>query len=339
MTGNARHYNSISGVDTFESTIRATWQTDKVYDIQISLSRDSSGGAIELPVGSTMTRDKLTSPTLVFDTLYAMIEYFNPTSIQLHKQLDVTNSSVKADVLQYLITMVNNSEYTNSYITQNSVLEFIDMYKSAETLPKADLEIYNDHDFQKIMYAGDEAVFRGFDVDNLDGIITYAIENDCTEDLVNHLYVYCYFVYLNNVTDGLILQVEVREEDVVEAREDFEVTINDYIKATIAVNEEETNTQLLCLDLTLCNTDLQNSYSIDVSSMYVQDLVGSIYPVNSEVLLLNYDNNWDVSKSPTTIVVPQGTYNIYKLYVLVNSMEGYLDLRDNDQMLGVIQAY
>lgn len=126
LSGNAREYKSQSGNSVLEADFQLKYgRGSKAVSVTGNLRRSGDRKDVLSPLGSTVTEDRLTSSTLVFDLIYDLMEYMNFTSIQLRNELKVTAdnlpSHVKKDLINYLVD-------NGVFVSERNIDSFIDKY-------------------------------------------------------------------------------------------------------------------------------------------------------------------------------------------------------------------
>ncbi len=143
--GSARQYKSGTNQDIAEADLHLQFQSDsKSYDVQISLSRKLG----TLPTIETDTTNVVDIHQLVADEsidgrtyllgkFNRLIDYLNPTCIQLSKQMEMNPDRISESIKQSLVDIVNSMpEQTGVYLTTLTVDKYIEIYK--ELIDKKD---------------------------------------------------------------------------------------------------------------------------------------------------------------------------------------------------------
>ena len=79
--------------------------------------------------------------------------------------------------------------------------------------------------------------------------------------------------------------------------------------------------------------------SLDTTKFTVIDSKKTETNANNEVLLRAYDNNWDMTKSPTTVYINPEGYATVDLYFTADDFNGKVDLYYDGEQLGTVVAY
>lgn len=134
ISGTARIYDSAQGAGTLEATAQMKYNYDGTdYMISIEGSRVGKGADIKKPGGSATSFRQEN----LWDIQKKMLNYLNPTSINLDIKTTNDTDTVCDRTLEDFVSLVNNSDKTNSRITKETLPEFLDKYidytKTAES--------------------------------------------------------------------------------------------------------------------------------------------------------------------------------------------------------------
>lgn len=173
-------------------------------------------------------------------------------------------------------------------------------------------------------------------------IETYATMEETSEttaeDKANMKLVMDYLSIINDLTGGVVVEKEVVIEEEVEMYPEVTFEVDG---ATIIAkyNEELSDSQLMILDLTVVNKSLEENCIFDVTKLQVKDLLGSVLPANNEVLLKNYDNEFDVESLVTSVELLPSSFSQLKVYIVLGDSDGHMDIFYEDTQYGAIIEY
>lgn len=137
--GSARQYTSSSNQNVAEADLHVQFQSDdKSYDIMASLTRKSGKVApIEIDKSNIIDIHKLVADETIDGRTYLLgkfnrlIDYLNPSCIQLSKQLEMNPERISENIKQSLVSIVNSMpEQTGVYLTTLTVDKYIETYKN-----------------------------------------------------------------------------------------------------------------------------------------------------------------------------------------------------------------
>ena len=137
--GSARQYTSSSNQNVAEADLHVQFQSDdKSYDIMASLTRKSGKVApIEIDTSNIIDIHKLVADETIDGRTYLLgkfnrlIDYLNPSCIQLSKQLEMNPERISENIKQSLVSIVNSMpEQTGVYLTTLTVDKYIETYKN-----------------------------------------------------------------------------------------------------------------------------------------------------------------------------------------------------------------
>jgi hypothetical protein len=310
VSGNSRNFSNGSGNQTLEANWNVKYTANNTdYSLGIALTRSGDTAEITVPDGSTMTTDVLNDDYLIFDVLNQWVDYLNFTDIDLSKQLEITPSYIKSQILDMFIELVNDSGTYDEYLTEANVQDYIDKY----------------------------ANFVQTDTSTNNEIINAKLVSD-------------FFDSVNSVTGGVVQEVE--KEDVEEVAQ--YTTISDVVQFddkdvnfTAKYNEDESTANLVVVDLefmyhTEVSEDaeedsdevIDDSITVDLTNFSLHTLLSSSYPANNEVILKDNDNSFDMSQVETEIKIQPNVSKKTKLYIVISSDDGYMDLWYGDTNFG-----
>lgn len=298
VSGNARTYTGGKGADVYESSLAFQFSTESTdYSIALQLSKSSSVSDVKVPSESTTSIDSFNDKDFVEKSLLQVFNYLNITGIDLEKQLEITPTSLKSDLVKGFVKLVNevnsdDEDFRN--ITESTLSDYIDTYRNFEVKDgSSELDILNAtlvSDFLK--------EFEVF------------IPSEKSQSPEN-----------SGVLD------DSRFSSVVYENDDFRIYA-DFDKAS-------SNTrcvQVKCYILNKTNKKLK----LNTSDFTLQTMLSSKYPANYESLLEEYDNEFDMSKAPSIIEVDANGYTETSLYfVIANGLE-YMDMWYQGEKLGVV---
>lgn len=298
VSGNARTYTGGKGADVYESSLAFQFSTESTdYSVALQLSKSSSVSDVKLPSESTTSIDSFNDKDFVEKSLLQVFNYLNITGIDLEKQLEITPTSLKSDLVKGFVKLVNevnadDEDFRN--ITESTLSDYIDTYRNFEVKDgSSELDILNAtlvSDFLK--------EFEVF------------IPSEKSQSAEN-----------SGVLD------DSRFSSVVYENDDFRIYA-DFDKAS-------SNTrcvQVKCYILNKTNKKLK----LNTSDFTLQTMLSSKYPANYQALLEEYDNEFDMSKAPATIEVDANGYQEASLYfVIANGLE-YMDMWYQGEKLGVV---
>ena len=301
MSGTARKYTNASNNDALEASVKASFKTEsKDYVVVVNMERTGNAKEIVIPDGSTLSTDSLKNPLLVQNTINGVLDYLNPTSIQLEHKMELNPKMVQDTVKQSLINLVNNTPAAEMYLTQLTVDEYIDKYKNfnrenATTSDKINTQIVAD--FLAVIA----------DITDLSGVVV-----STTEDTT------------------------VAEAEVEQFPEFVYEDVN--LKITGRINKEKTDSNLSVLDILVMNKS-DGNVTLDLTNFSLRTLLSSVYPSNNMTLLRNYDNSWNEMLTPAeTLLQPKG-FSELSLYFVTSDDTGYMDLWYGETKLGVVIEY
>lgn len=82
-----------------------------------------------------------------------------------------------------------------------------------------------------------------------------------------------------------------------------------------------------------------NSIHIDMSAFSIKSLLGSIYPINNDIKIQEYDNTFDISTLVKEIDVEPNDTVYVKMYCILGEDDGHMDIYYNNTQIGVAVEY
>ena len=133
LSGNSRSYQSTSGNTAIEATLLATYTKEGV-DHQISFNgyRLGEKGEIQVPQGSQVESTDVSLNTYK-DIASNMVDYFNPTDIELGTKLEITPDNMSKKVLKDFVKLVNETGCSDKWLTLNNVHDYIKKWANYKT--------------------------------------------------------------------------------------------------------------------------------------------------------------------------------------------------------------
>lgn len=129
VTGTARKYQGGTGIINLEAEVLANFTLGKTdYTIGFSGTRTGQSMDIKAPDGS---KTDYTQKEL-FDVAGDIIDHLNITNIDFGKQLEVTPDTIKDDLIDDFVKLVNSTDSTSAKITNKTAIAFIEKYKDYE---------------------------------------------------------------------------------------------------------------------------------------------------------------------------------------------------------------
>lgn len=133
LTGNSRIYQNSNGNTAIEATLLATYTKEGVdHQINFNGYRLGEKGEIQVPQGS-----QVESTDDSWDTYKGiasnMMDYFNPTDIELGTQLEITPDNMSKKVLKDFIKLVNEAGCSDKWLTLNNVHSYIKKWANYKT--------------------------------------------------------------------------------------------------------------------------------------------------------------------------------------------------------------
>lgn len=306
ISGVAQQYQNGSGKSVIEVTnLRLSLEgKEKNYNVSFSGRREGNVTDIVVPSDSTFTKEGMSSPSLVQDTINGIADYFNVTPIMLSKTLELRPERIVEDIKQDFIDLVNSYGYYNKTLTQSNLQEFMDKYVNYVVN-----ESSSDNDVKCAKIASDF-------VNSLNsvtgGLVKEAVVEEDDDELAG-VEKYPETVYDEN---GLKFIIKVDEKS----------STPQFIHATGRVeysgNEEIT---------------------VNTEDFSVKTILTSSYPANNEILIRTHDSMWDTSTLDKELVLAPNTFKDFDLYFVVATDDTeaakHLDLYYGDTYLGVAVEY
>ena len=218
--GSARQYKSGTNQNIAEADLNMQFQSDdKFYSIKVNLTRKSGNAEIEVDTTNVIDIHQLVADETVDGRDYLLgkfnrlIDYLNPTCIQLSKQMEMNPERISESIKQSLVDIVNSMpEETGVYLTTLTVDKYIEIYK--ELIDKKD---------------------------ELTGT-----------DKVNALIVEDFLNTVNNITGGVIIEVPVEAEEVLIQYPELIYEDSD-MKIIANFNQELSNKNVYVVSATIMN--------------------------------------------------------------------------------------
>lgn len=298
VSGNARTYTGGKGSEVYESSLAFQFSTESTdYSVALQLSKSSSVSDVKLPSESTTSIDSFNDKDFVEKSLLQVFNYLNITGIDLEKQLEITPTSLKSDLVKGFVKLVNevnadDEDFRN--ITESTLSDYIDTYRNFEVKDGS-----SESDILNATLVSD--FLKEFEV---------FIPSEKSQSSES-----------SGVSD------DSRFSSVVYENDDFRIYAE--------FDKDSSNTrcvQVKCYILNKTNKKLK----LNTSDFTLQTMLSSKYPANYQSLLEEYDNEFDMSKAPATIEVDANGYTETSLYfVIANGLE-YMDMWYQGEKLGVV---
>ena len=136
--GSARQYVSAGQDNIAEADLTVQFQSDTTfYNIQFTMTRKSGSATVELDTGNVIdinqlvSNEDIDSKVYLLDKFNRLIDYLNPTIIQLSKQMEMNPDRVSETIKQALVDIVNSiPEQTGVYLTTLTADKYIEIYKA-----------------------------------------------------------------------------------------------------------------------------------------------------------------------------------------------------------------
>lgn len=144
ISGTARKYTNSKGNSTLEASLNTSFQSsEKDYNVNMTFMRCGDKGEVTTPDGSTVTKDKLPSESLVRETLWGIVDYMNPTSILLENKLELNPERIEANIKDQLIKLVNSIPDAQMYLTETTVDSYIAKYANFDDTSASKVDLVN----------------------------------------------------------------------------------------------------------------------------------------------------------------------------------------------------
>ena len=302
MSGKANKFLTSSGKTSIDSNFGVSFTLDDTdYVIKASLSRTGAKGDVLEPTDTTVEFDGSSD---IQDVMCNVIDYFNPIGV---------------------IKPRGTCKSSDEKIKENALTEFAEIVNETGCFDKH-LSILNIQDYIAEYINGDA-------------------ENENTK-LVNE-----FMETMNTITGGLVVEKQVQQEVVEEQYPNITGKIKKMEILSGSYSEKGSTKGLLHVKLLILN---KNKYdrpydissgvtvtpdSLDTTKFTVIDSKKTETNANNEVLLRAYDNNWDMTKSPTTVYINPEGYATVDLYFTADDFNGKVDLYYDGEQLGTVVAY
>lgn len=144
ISGTARKYTNSKGNSTLEASLNTSFQSsEKDYNVNMTFMRSGDKGEVNAPDGSTVTKDKLPSESLVRETIWGIVDYMNPTSILLENKLELNPERIEANIKDQLIKLVNSIPEAQMYLTETTVDSYIAKYANFDDTSASKVDLVN----------------------------------------------------------------------------------------------------------------------------------------------------------------------------------------------------
>lgn len=302
MSGKANKFLTSSGADSVESNFGISFTLDDTdYVIKANLSRTGVKGDVSEPTDTTVEFD---GSSTIQDTMCSVIDYFNPIS---------------------LIKPRGTCKSSDNTIKENALAEFAEIVNEAGCYDKY-LSVLNIQDY-----------------------IAEYINGDAEDE--NTKLVSEFMETMNSITGGLVIEKQVQQEVVEEQYPNITGKIKKMEILQGGYVAKDSTKGLLHVKLLVLN---KNKYerpydissevtvtpdSLDTTKFSIIDSKKTETNANNEVLLRAYDNNWDMTESPTTVYINPEGYSTVNLYFTADEFNGKVDLYYDGEALGTIIAY
>lgn len=144
ISGTARKYTNSKGNSTLEASLNTSFQSsEKDYNVNMTFMRSGDKGEVSAPDGSTVTKDKLPSESLVRDITWGIVDYMNPTSILLENKLELNPERIEANIKEQLIKLVNSIPDAQMYLTETTVDSYIAKYANFDDASASKVDLVN----------------------------------------------------------------------------------------------------------------------------------------------------------------------------------------------------
>lgn len=296
LSGNSRSYQSTSGNTAIEATLLATYAKEGVdHQINFNGYRLGEKGEIQVPQGSQVESTDEGLNTYK-DIASNIVDYFNPTDIELGTQLEITPDNMSKKVLKDFIKLVNETGCSDKWLSLSNVHSYIKKWANYKTNTLSTKE----------------------EIAN----------TKLVKDLMNAI---------NGISGGVVVKEEVKADEKVEKYPEVTKNINGVV-VKLKYNKAKSTSDLLIMDATLMN-NTNKAVTIDLTNFSLHTLLDSIYPANNDTLIKNYDNTFDTSKLKTKITLKGKGYDSAKLYFVLSSDSGHMDLFLGNTKVGTAVQY
>ena len=301
VSGKASKFLTSSGNTSLASNFGVSFTLDDVdYTIKANLSRTGVAGDVAEPTDTVIQFD---GTTTISDTLDAVTDYFNPILCIEPRAKDMTNETILENALSDFAETVNKAGCYEHHLSILNVQDYIQTYMNGED--------------------GDEntELVKGF------------LET------------------MNTLTGGLVVEKQVEQEVVEEKYPSVTGKINKMEILSGGYKKKGSTKGLIHVQLLVLNKnkydrpyDLSSEVTVtpdalDTTKFTVSDSKKTETNANNEVLLRAYDNNWDMTKSPTVVYINPEGYSTIDLYFTADEFKGKVNLFYDGDSLGTIVAY
>lgn len=300
LSGNARNYVGGKGSTIYESSLAFQFTNNNVdYSVAIQLYKNSAVDKISVPIESSADISSFKDKDFMEKYLLKVLEHLNITRIKLENRLEITPDGIREDVLSSFIDLVNQVNAKDE--------NFIELSRS---------NVYDFIDGYRDFEVNEETSEK----DKLNSMLV--------EDFLNS---FEYFMPEDEVVENTneALEDESRFPSLVYSCDKFRVYAN--------LNTEQSNVKCLLVDCYILNTS-GSPLELTTSDFSLQTMQSSKYPANYKDLLLEYDNNFDFTKTPEKVNLGANQYQKVPMYFIISNGLEYMDLWYNSEKLGVIIA-
>lgn len=303
FSGKANKYVGTDGTTSIDSNFGISFTMDDVdYVIKANLSRIAKAGEVTEPLDTVV---EFSGDESIRTTVRNVVDYFNPINkVDLACDSVVTNEEIKQDALKGFAKLVNERGTYDKYLSELNILAYIEEFMNGDV-------------------------------------------SDENTKLVNE-----FMQTFNGLTGGLIIEKEVQQEVVEEQYPNIEGKLVDKIKIMHGSYVEEGSSKgLIHVQLFIINKDKYERpltegsevtltpYALDLTKFSVTDAKNTKTNANNEVLLRAFDNNWDMTKSPTTVYLNPEGFTTIDLYFTADDFVDKVELFYDGEKLGTVKAY
>ena len=298
VSGNARTYTGGKGSSIYESSLALQFTAnDTDYSVSVQLHKDANTDDVKLPKQSTVGISKFDDKDFVEKYLIKVFEYLNVSGVDLQKQLEVTPDSMKSQMLDSFIDLVNDANADNEDfvdLTPSTVDTFIDGYRNYKITDKS-----SDYDVVNSTLVSDF----------LDEFKDFIPKEKKSED----------------TDEGM--KDESRFPSLVADSDNFRIYAD--------VDKDSSNIKCVQVKCYILNKSSEELV-LNLGDFSLRTMQSSKYPANYESTLKEYDNSFDMDKAPQSVSIPANSYAEVPLYFVVSNGLEYMDLWCGEQNLGVL---